>query len=82
VHDLRMSPFFTVNGRLRPCMFDLGSEYHRNYKVITIIQYSVNRDRWISRNLDINEEKKMFYYIHLFHISYDIYSIRVDHRCS
>ena len=24
VYDLRISPFFSVNGRLRPCMFDLG----------------------------------------------------------
>ena len=24
VHDLRISPFFSVNGRLRSCMFDLG----------------------------------------------------------
>ncbi len=24
VYVLRMSPFFTVNGRLRPCMFDLS----------------------------------------------------------
>jgi len=25
VHDLRISPFFSVNGRLRSCMFDLGN---------------------------------------------------------
>jgi hypothetical protein len=24
VYDLRISPFFSVNGRLRPCIFDLG----------------------------------------------------------
>jgi transitional endoplasmic reticulum ATPase len=24
VYDLRISPFFSVNGRLRPCLFDLG----------------------------------------------------------
>jgi hypothetical protein len=27
VYDLRMSPFFTVNGRLRSCMFELGCNY-------------------------------------------------------
>ncbi len=32
VYDLRISPFFTVNGRLRPCMFDLGiDDYLRIY---------------------------------------------------
>ncbi len=30
MYDLRISPFFTVNGRLRPCMFDLGDyDAHR-----------------------------------------------------
>jgi hypothetical protein len=26
VYGIHMSPFFTVNGRLRPCVFDLGGD--------------------------------------------------------
>ncbi len=26
MYDLRISPFFSVNGRLRPCIFDLGTD--------------------------------------------------------
>ncbi len=33
VYDLRMPPFFTVNGCLRPCMFDLGHQY-RSHQIL------------------------------------------------
>jgi hypothetical protein len=39
VYDLRMSPFFTVNGRLRPCMFDLGD---------TVVHYAQHFEKFIS----------------------------------
>jgi hypothetical protein len=32
VYDLRISPFFSVNGRLRPCLFDLGKVLPIEYK--------------------------------------------------
>ncbi len=32
VYDLRISPFFSVNGRLRPCLFDLG--FHKRSPII------------------------------------------------
>ncbi len=33
VYGLRMSPFFTVNDRLRPCMFDLGELLRKNVTI-------------------------------------------------
>ncbi len=46
VYDLRISPFFTVNGRLRPCMFDLGiySNCKRKRKVFSINKLMYTED--------------------------------------
>jgi len=50
-HDLCISPFFPVNGRLRSCMFDLGSidQLHNPwleqwciYVDLTIVHYNEN----------------------------------------
>ena len=37
VYDLRISPFFSVNGRLRPCMFDLGDYYNDTIYQLKVI---------------------------------------------